>query len=166
MKIKTTKLIKAIRVLSFHHKLIPYKTYKKSYICDIIKNNFSGYERLSQKDRIICKFLENNKTGIEEVKKIVLNHNKNEEKRKEYFLNAKNFYNSQEWREIRYEVLKEQKGICQLCGRSRKDGVVLHVDHIVPLSKDWSKRLDKNNLQILCEDCNLGKSNKDCIDWR
>lgn len=78
----------------------------------------------------------------------------------------KAFYQSIEWRKVRYEVLREQKGKCQCCGRSAKDGVVLNVDHIIPLSKDWSKRLDKDNLQVLCEDCNLGKSNTDSIDWR
>lgn len=76
------------------------------------------------------------------------------------------FYNSKEWQNLRYAILREQKGTCQLCGRTKKDGVVLHVDHIIPLSKDWSKRLDKNNLQVLCKDCNLGKSNTDSIDWR
>ncbi len=80
--------------------------------------------------------------------------------------NAEILYNSPEWQKLRYFVLKRDNGVCQLCGRGRKDGVVLHVDHIVPLSVDWSKRLDPNNLQTLCEDCNLGKSNKDCIDWR
>lgn len=86
---------------------------------------------------------------------------------KQIYLNLANaFYNSPEWRKIRYEILREQGGRCQCCGRSAKDGVILHVDHIVPLSKDWSKRLDKNNLQVLCEDCNLGKSNTDDIDWR
>lgn len=80
--------------------------------------------------------------------------------------NAQILYNSSEWQKLRYFVLSRDKGVCQLCGRGRKDGVVLHIDHIVPLSVDWSKRLDPNNLQTLCEDCNLGKSNKDCIDWR
>ena len=80
--------------------------------------------------------------------------------------NAQRLYDSPEWQQIRYFVLKRDKGICQLCGRSRKDGVVLHVDHIVPLSIDWSKRLNPQNLQTLCADCNLGKSNHDCIDWR
>ena len=80
--------------------------------------------------------------------------------------NAEILYKSPEWQRLRYFVLKRDNGVCQLCGRGRKDGVVLHVDHIVPLSVDWSKRLDPNNLQVLCEDCNLGKSNKDCIDWR
>lgn len=80
--------------------------------------------------------------------------------------NAQILYNSPEWQRLRYFVLKRDKGVCQLCGRCRKDGVVLQLDHIVPLSVDWSKRLDPNNLQTLCKDCNLGKSNKDCIDWR
>lgn len=84
---------------------------------------------------------------------------------KSYKNKAESFYHSLEWRSIRYEVLKKYNGKCALCGRSAKDGIVLHVDHIVPLSKDWNKRLDINNLQVLCEDCNLGKSNKDCIKW-
>lgn len=79
---------------------------------------------------------------------------------------AEALYKSPQWRALRYEVLREQNGCCQLCGRKRKDGVILHVDHIIPLSKDWSKRLDKKNLQVLCEECNLGKSNTDEIDWR
>lgn len=79
---------------------------------------------------------------------------------------AKELYSSDEWRKLRYEVLREQGGRCQLCGRGREHCVILHVDHIIPLSVDWSKRLDKNNLQVLCEDCNLGKSNTDTIDWR
>lgn len=79
---------------------------------------------------------------------------------------SKKFYASLEWKKVRYDVLKESNGRCCLCGRSAKDGVVLQVDHIVPLSKDWSKRLDKSNLQVLCEDCNLGKSNRDSINWK
>lgn len=79
---------------------------------------------------------------------------------------AQSLYNSDEWRRLRYAVLRKQNGRCQLCGKSRRDGAVLHVDHIVPLSVDWSKRLDINNLQVLCSDCNLGKSNTDTIDWR
>ena len=47
---------------------------------------------------------------------------------------------------------------CKLCGM-RPPSVVLNVDHIVPLTVDWSRRMDPNNLQVLCEDCNQGKSN-------
>lgn len=76
------------------------------------------------------------------------------------------FYNSLQWKCLRYEILKESRGHCCICGRDARHGAVLHVDHIIPLSKDWSLRLDKNNLQVLCEDCNIGKLNKDAIDWR
>jgi 5-methylcytosine-specific restriction endonuclease McrA len=80
---------------------------------------------------------------------------------------AKNFYQSQEWRILRVQIIEEQFGECQMCGRSyKKNGVTIHVDHIVPLSIDWSRRLDKSNLQLLCEDCNMGKSNHYSTDWR
>jgi hypothetical protein len=35
----------------------------------------------------------------------------------------------------------------------------LHVDHIKPVSKYPELKLEFDNLQILCENCNLGKSN-------
>ena len=75
------------------------------------------------------------------------------------------FYNSKEWRELRYEALKKHGRRCLCCGAMPPD-VVLHVDHIKPRSKYPSLELDINNLQILCKDCNLGKSNKDSIDYR
>lgn len=78
----------------------------------------------------------------------------------------KGFYRSIEWRQLRYQVLKEQKGRCQCCGGRGRDGVRLHVDHIIPISHDASLRLEKSNLQVLCEDCNLGKGHSDRIDWR
>lgn len=77
------------------------------------------------------------------------------------------FYDSQAWRELRFEVLKRSDGCCCLCGRSkRKDGVVLHVDHIKPVSKFPDLALKIGNLQVLCADCNLGKVNRDQTDWR
>lgn len=77
------------------------------------------------------------------------------------------FYNSREWRSLRYRVLKKYDGCCMLCGRNKRDhGIVLHVDHIKPRSKFPHLALVFDNLQILCEDCNMGKSNKDSTDWR
>ena len=70
------------------------------------------------------------------------------------------------WRVVRYEALKRANGRCILCGRSAKDGVKLHVDHIKPASLFPELYFDINNLQVLCEDCNLGKSDTDSIDWR
>lgn len=77
------------------------------------------------------------------------------------------FYNSREWRSVRFEALKLSNGCCTLCGRSnRQHGVILHVDHIKPKSKYPDLSLTLSNLQVLCEDCNLGKSNRDDTDWR
>lgn len=79
----------------------------------------------------------------------------------------KAFYSTQDWRRLRYRVLLEDGAVCILCGRNHaQHGVVIHVDHIEPLSLNWSRRLDRDNLQILCEDCNLGKSNLDNTDFR
>jgi hypothetical protein len=72
---------------------------------------------------------------------------------------SENFYRSREWRQVRYEALIKCGRACMCCGAKPKDGIILHVDHVKPRSKYPQLELDINNLQILCEDCNLGKSN-------
>ena len=59
---------------------------------------------------------------------------------------------------MRYDVLRRDGFRCVLCGTSSKDGAVLHVDHIIPVSKGGKTVM--NNLRTLCEKCNIGKSNK------
>ena len=76
------------------------------------------------------------------------------------------FYDGAPWRKLRYEALRMYGRRCQLCGRSPDDGITLHVDHIKPRSKFRELELDIRNLQVLCEDCNMGKSNIDSTDWR
>ena len=80
----------------------------------------------------------------------------------------KTFYNSPAWRRLRYVALranrlKHGQLTCVVCGTTQGPW---HVDHIVPLSRDWSRRLDATNLQVACKLCNLGKSNTDSLDWR
>ena len=79
---------------------------------------------------------------------------------------AESFYTSEGWRRVRYQALELADGGCVLCGRTRKHGVVLHVDHIKPRSLYPHLSLVLTNLQVLCDDCNLGKSNKSERDWR
>ena len=76
------------------------------------------------------------------------------------------FYDSREWRAVRYQALKKHGGRCQCCGASAAEGATLHVDHIKPRSLWPSLELALHNLQVLCRDCNLGKSNVDSTDWR
>jgi 5-methylcytosine-specific restriction endonuclease McrA len=84
-----------------------------------------------------------------------------------HYDNVDPFYLSQEWRSLRYRVIRDSSGQCQACGATAKSsGRPMHVDHIVPRSKSPSRALDISNLQLLCEACNLGKKNTDSIDWR
>lgn len=79
---------------------------------------------------------------------------------------GRTFYNSPEWRRLRYKAFKLYGNQCSCCGRSAKDGLKMHVDHIKPRSKYPDLALDISNLQILCEDCNISKGNRDNIKWR
>jgi len=60
---------------------------------------------------------------------------------------------------LRFRVLKRDNFSCRACGASPalKPGLSLHVDHVTP----WSLGGEtvEENLQTLCEPCNLGKSN-------
>jgi hypothetical protein len=60
---------------------------------------------------------------------------------------------------LRFRVMKRDHFSCRACGASPalKSGLLLHVDHIEP----WSRGGEtvEENLQTLCEACNLGKSN-------
>lgn len=86
---------------------------------------------------------------------------------KGYFLAIRpDFYEQRQWRELRYQVLEERGARCDCCGRTSKDGVVIHVDHIKPRKRFPHLALDKSNLQVLCADCNLGKGADFDTDWR
>lgn len=58
---------------------------------------------------------------------------------------------------IRYRVLSRDNYTCQSCGKSSKE-TTLHVDHIIPISKGGKTEI--SNLQVLCSECNQGKSDK------
>lgn len=99
--------------------------------------------------------------------------NKAKQKQKAPSVSTKDqFYKSWEWRTLRMEVLKEHGRACQCCGaepgmkESSGDPVRICVDHIKPLSKFWHLRLDRTNLQVLCDECNQGKGAWDQTDFR
>jgi len=58
---------------------------------------------------------------------------------------------------IRHEVLKKDDYKCVECGATKEERC-LHVDHIIPISRGGTDELD--NLQTLCEGCNLAKKNR------
>lgn len=59
---------------------------------------------------------------------------------------------------LRYIVMKRDRFRCAVCGRSpaTNPGIELHIDHVAAWSRGGSTEL--GNLQTLCQDCNLGKS--------
>ncbi|MDX9715356.1 MAG: HNH endonuclease [Dissulfurispiraceae bacterium] len=65
---------------------------------------------------------------------------------------------------IRWQVFQRDEWKCVSCGRNSHDGVILHVDHIIPRSRGGLDTLD--NFQTLCNICNIGKGNKDDTDLR
>lgn len=65
---------------------------------------------------------------------------------------------------IRWQVFQRDQWKCVSCGRNSHNGVILHVDHIIPRSRGGLDSLD--NYQTLCDVCNIGKSNRDATDLR
>lgn len=61
------------------------------------------------------------------------------------------FRNTNAWIKKRNEIKKRDKYLCQLC---LKDNIYtydnLQVHHIIPIAKDYNKKLDSDNLITLC----------------
>ena len=78
------------------------------------------------------------------------------------------FYASWEWKQARYEAMMLHGRQCMLCGFTPTPGCKerLVVDHIKPRSKFPDLALSLSNLQILCNSCNMGKSNRHTHDFR
>lgn len=81
---------------------------------------------------------------------------------------SSDFYSSWEWKKARYEALRIHGQRCQCCGWRPGDTEYgyLVVDHIKPRRKFPELALDVNNMQVLCNDCNMGKSNIHMDDFR
>ena len=64
---------------------------------------------------------------------------------------------------IRYNVLKDAKSRCEICGVS-VDTKGLEVDHMIPRNKGGTDEI--SNLQALCYSCNAMKRDKDSTEFR
>lgn len=71
------------------------------------------------------------------------------------------FYHSASWIKCRDYIKIRDNGLCQHCKNEKRIAVGVLVDHIIPLSMDWNKRLDEDNLQLLCTSCHNKKTNED-----
>ena len=60
--------------------------------------------------------------------------------------------------DLRRRIAERDNYTCQICGKYMPDGVGLHIDHIVPVSKGG--KTVPSNLQVPCSKCNGSKSNR------
>ena len=82
------------------------------------------------------------------------------------FIASPEFLKTFQWCRVRMKALRKYGNTCMCCGATREDGVKICVDHIKPRKLFPKLALDINNLQILCDVCNLGKGNGFDIDWK
>jgi 5-methylcytosine-specific restriction endonuclease McrA len=66
----------------------------------------------------------------------------------------------------RYDIFSRDGWRCVICGRSKANDVILHIDHAVGVKAGLELGLTEEelnsdeNLITLCEECNLGKGQK------
>jgi 5-methylcytosine-specific restriction endonuclease McrA len=81
----------------------------------------------------------------------------------EYFEARNAFYHSDEWRELRRQVIERSDGKCVYCGRKPTPYNPINIDHRIPLCKRWDLRNKLTNLQLTCSECNKIKGGKSHI---
>lgn len=108
---------------------------------DYINNNNEGYEESKTNEPQLVKINKSQKPN-NSIKKVKL-------KRTTRNINLR----------LRFMILQRDNFTCTKCGRSpaKDQNIILHIDHIIPWSKDGESVYE--NLETLCKECNLGKSN-------
>jgi|GEM_PF-4703516 5-methylcytosine-specific restriction endonuclease McrA len=71
--------------------------------------------------------------------------------------NIRKFYNSREWKQVRNHKI-QMNPLCEHCDDKDIITPATDVDHITPLSVDFSLRTDYDNLQSLCRQCHVDKT--------
>ena len=70
------------------------------------------------------------------------------------------FYNSKSWHALRNQKWCDCDGLCEIC---KKRGIIREareIHHIEPITENWNKRLDYDNLIALCSDCHNAIHNR------
>lgn len=68
------------------------------------------------------------------------------------------FYHSASWKRVRDLIRIRDNGLCVECLNDKRITVGTIVDHIIPIKQNWNKRLDEDNLQLLCQPCHNKKT--------
>lgn len=71
------------------------------------------------------------------------------------------FYHSATWKRARDLIRIRDNGLCVECLNDKRITVGTIVDHIIPIKQNWNKRLDEDNLQLLCQSCHNKKTSSE-----
>jgi len=63
------------------------------------------------------------------------------------------FYNTAKWLALREQKFNDANGLCEKCLAKGIIKEAKEIHHIIPIEKNWNKRLDYNNLIALCKEC-------------
>lgn len=103
-----------------------------------------------------CEYIKSNS-------KIIRKRHRVKFKQKPVRLSSIEFYQSNAWLSLRKKVFRKYGKSCMKCGKTK---ACMHVDHIKPRSLFPKLELSFKNLQVLCKECNLEKSNLHFTDYR
>jgi 5-methylcytosine-specific restriction endonuclease McrA len=101
-----------------------------------------------------------NMQSLKKEKKFV--KNKQREIKKKYQVTDE-FFISEAWIVLKRNIRIAYGKQCMCC-KNRTS--IMHIDHIKPRSKHKHLELDPTNLQVLCEKCNMSKSNLHETEYR
>lgn len=73
-------------------------------------------------------------------------------RKKAWHSNNKSFYRTQAWRDLRDFVYERDGGCCNRCGKF-VFGREAHAHHVIPIRVNARKKLDADNIVILCNVC-------------
>lgn len=81
---------------------------------------------------------------------------------------SKAFFSSKPWKELRAVAIDLLGTTCLCCQKENLNGYQLHVDHVIPRSRNINLQLVLSNLQILCATCNGYENGKgtEITDYR
>ncbi|SDY69138.1 HNH endonuclease [Thermoactinomyces sp. DSM 45892] len=99
-----------------------------------------------------------NKTGCVELTRDTYCESHRSEKYKYYDQwirdpQTKQFYQSVAWKRLRDQALRRDDYLCQVCLSGDRYTTAETVHHVIEVKRDWSKRLELNNLQSVCNAC-------------
>jgi HNH endonuclease len=140
-------MAEAVRLIAAAHGVQPpkWRRERAAFISALVKGNKAVMATVPTKPTNVVKFPKKPKPPPED--------------------KIKKFYASWEWKRLSYDAKLQRGRKCECCG-AQPPQVRIITDHIKPIRHHWHLRLDPSNLQVLCDECNMGKGSRDESDFR